>query len=71
MTSYVYIIPRATSTIHTHTQTHTHKEIHSKTLLINKDGILNFSNSSQEIGKRQKPKAEETNKKLQNKRKLS
>ena len=67
MTSYVYIIPRATSTIHTHT----HKEIHSKTLLINKDGILNFSNNSQEIGKRQKPKAEETNKKLQNKRKLS
>ena len=40
MTSYVYTIPRATTTIHTHTQTHTHKEIHSKTLSINKDGIL-------------------------------
>ena len=40
MTSYVYTIPRATTTIHTHTQTNTHKEIHSKTLSINKDGIL-------------------------------
>lgn len=36
VTSYVYIIPRAITTIHTHT----HKEIHSKTLSINKDGIL-------------------------------
>ena len=49
--------------------THTHRDTLKNT--IDKDGILNFSNNSQETGKRQKPKAEETNKKLQNKRKLS
>ena len=40
VTSYVYIIPRETTTMHTHTHRDTLKNT------IDKDGILNFSNNS-------------------------